>query len=157
MLTITLTRGIPSSGKSTLAAQIAAETGALLVCPEAIRDRLAGEPSGWQARQAALAAAQHSVRTTLAAGRSAIVDDCHIHDFEIQKWNSLAAESYAEVRIVEPRTPLAECLDRNCFSPRRLPEDVLRRMDFGMSCPLPPDTASLVVSAPLTEREEVAA
>jgi len=156
MLTMTLMRGIPSSGKSTHAAQVAAETGAVIVCPEDICDRLAAEGRGWQGRHNALGVAYQTARANLGLGTSVVVDACNVHDHEIQRWLAIAVDYGAGVRIVELRTPLEECLTRNLFSARRLPEEVLRRIQFGLGCPLPSGTAVLVETAS-TQREEEAA
>lgn len=98
--------GIPGSGKSHLAAQLAAATGAIIVCPDEIRQ------SHRVRSERAFEIAREEIATNLMAGRDVILDATNT----LRKWrqaNIMAGKEQAErVVAVLMATPLELCLDR---------------------------------------------
>jgi len=128
--------GIPGSGKSHLAARIAAETGAVVICPDSIRvDR--------QVRsERAFEIARQEIGKNLKAGRDVIFDATNT----IRKWRrkNILAGKLSGVRVVccVMDTPLKLCLDRQRRRAAQgektaLPEGVIRRMAEQLADNLP--------------------
>jgi predicted kinase len=98
--------GIPGSGKSTWARELAARTGAVVICPDDIRvnHRIGSER--------AFEIAREEIAVKLQSGRDVIFDATNT----IRKWrekNILAGRTFAtRVVAVVFETPLELCLDR---------------------------------------------
>lgn len=133
-LTLTAMRGYPGSGKSTKAREIAAESGAVVVCRDDLRKML--HDTYWSGKSAledqVTIAERAAVKGYLAEGVSVIVDATHLNPRYLRKWAKLAAQYGAEFVRVDVTTPVEECIGRDyqrmLAGGRYVGEDVIRRM-----------------------------
>lgn len=131
MAVLTAMRGFPGSGKSALARKLAEETGAVVVCRDDLRMMLHGTyHSGKRDFEDEVTVAETAqVTAFLRAGKSVIVDACHLEPRYLRKWAKLAAQLGADFERVDVGTPPLVCLKRNAASTDKpVPEDVIRRM-----------------------------
>lgn len=130
---VSFTRGIPGSGKTTLARRIADLSGAVRVSLDDLRDMMGDYSDFSKERERLVGELQNKlVLTALAAGRDVIVDATHLHIKYPKKLALLIWEAGYDVRyhIIDC---LAEhhslCRERNRNPGRRsVPEDVMDRM-----------------------------
>jgi predicted kinase len=156
MAAITAMRGLPASGKSTRARQIQAEVRAggslcMIVSRDVLRDMLGVGWSGGPRAESVVTAMQHAmVRAALAAGADVVIDDTNLHPVALPGWQKLAAETGAELRIVDVDTDVEVCVARDAQRPevdpddglcygRRVGEAVIRRLAAGRMTPLQVD------------------
>jgi predicted kinase len=127
MATLTITRGLPGSGKTTWAR---AQPHAVRVDRDDLRQMLhGGELSvGWAEQQ--VTAVQHAaVRALLASGANVICDDTNLRARYVRALAEVAAQCGAEVVIKDfTDVPLDVCLDRDAVRERPVGEKVIRRM-----------------------------
>jgi len=116
MATLTITRGLPGSGKTTWARQ---QRGAVRVNRDDLRRMLHG---GWRGtdraeRQVTLAQ-RATVDALLAAGIDVISDDTNLRGDMVRGLTALATKHGAELVVKDfTDVPLAECLRRNATRP----------------------------------------
>jgi len=116
MPTLTLTRGLPGSGKTTEAKRRLAETGGVRLNRDALRESLYGragvlEPA---AERAITTIQQTAAREALKAGTDVIVDDCNLRSRYCREWVALAVGCGAEVDVIDlTAVPLETCIRRD--------------------------------------------
>ena len=112
---ITCMRGLPSSGKSTRAYELAAETGAVVVNRDSLRKML--HDTFWSGKSEledqVTIAEDAQVRAFLEANVSVIVDATHLNPKFLRKWAKLAGQVGAEFEVVDLDTPVDECRRRD--------------------------------------------
>lgn len=120
-LTLTAMRGYPASGKSTLARQIADETGAVVVCRDELRNMLHGTYwSGKRELEDQVTIAERAqVKAFLMAGVSVVVDATHLEPSYLRKWAKLSRQLGADFKRVDVPTPPLECVDNDCSRSNR--------------------------------------
>lgn len=104
MTTLTITRGLPGSGKTTWAkAWLEQGEGRVRVNRDDLRDMLHGRRTGLTFDQEAdvTRAAQETVRLSLRAGRDVVVDDTNLRPRYVRQWRTIATECGAEFDIHE--------------------------------------------------------
>lgn len=131
---LTAMRGYAASGKSTIAAEIAKDTGAVIVNRDYLRMMLHGT---WYSGKAALedqvtVAERAQVRAFLKAGMSVIVDATHLNTPYLRKWAKLAVEVDALFEVVDVPTSMDHCIIRDRLrgidGKRAVGEKVIRDM-----------------------------
>lgn len=142
MSTLTITRGLPGSGKTTYAREWVAEapTQRVRVNRDDLRWDLHGRHAGLDyAQESALTAVQHAaVRALLDAGRDVVVDDTNLRLRHARAWADLAVAVGADLTVVDLDTPLEECIARDSARERVVGADVIRTMAARYRFPLPP-------------------
>lgn len=142
MSALTITRGLPGSGKTTLArAWVAADPATRVrVNRDDLRVALYGMHHGLDyAQEQTVTTAQHAqVRALLAAGRDVIVDDTNLRLRHARAFADLALKAGAEFTVLDVDTPTDECVLRDAARDRVVGEDVIRRMAARFRWPLPP-------------------
>ena len=132
---IIVTRGLPGSGKSTWAQRIVLEEDWPHVIVERDELRMALFRSYWTGNQedeAKVTRLQESlVRSFLREGTSVIISDTHLPDRSVKKWLELGHELSVPVEVKDFRdVPLEKVLannaERNKWSSKRVPEEVIR-------------------------------
>ncbi|AXQ64447.1 polynucleotide kinase [Gordonia phage Neville] len=141
-------RGLPASGKTTRAREIAKETGAVVVGRDFERYQLFGE--WWTGKpeheDAVTVALNAKVRALLKANQSVVVDNTHIQVRYLKDWAKVASECGATFRVEDVKTPFHECQRRNAVreirGERAVDPHVITRMakqiDWGMPKPVAP-------------------
>lgn len=98
MPTLTLIRGLPGSGKSTMARKIAIETGALHVEADMWVDY--SQPYTPEAAKRAHAICQSQARHALVFGCSVVVSNTFTRQWEAQPYLDMARQYGAQVEII---------------------------------------------------------
>lgn len=105
MSTLTITRGLPGSGKTTYAKRWVSEdaTRRSRVNRDDLREVLHGGAHNYDRplEQAVTWAHQGAVRTLLMSGRDVICDDMNLQNRQVKEWMKLAAEVGAEFEVVD--------------------------------------------------------
>lgn len=133
-LTLTAMRGYPASGKSTKAREIAAKTGAVVVCRDDLRMMLHGIYfSGKSDLEDEVTVAERAqVHAFLKAGKSVIVDATHLHTPFLRKWAKMSAQYGAAFEVVDVLASPEECINRDNYrlasGGRHVGEDVIRKL-----------------------------
>jgi predicted kinase len=111
---LTCLRGYSGSGKSTKAAEIAKETGAVIVNRDQIRKMLLG--SWWTGKKddedRVTIAEEAQVTALLKAGVSAVVDATHLDPRYLRKWARLATRLGVDFDVVDVHADPGECKRR---------------------------------------------
>jgi predicted kinase len=129
MTTLTITRGLPGSGKTTWAR---AQRGHVRVNRDDLRRMLHGGPllTGWAENQVTLA--QHAqVAALLRAGVNVICDDTNLRRETVRDLTRLGRECDAEVVVRDfTDVPLEVCVARDAARPpdERVGEEIIRSM-----------------------------
>ena len=124
MAKMIIMRGLPASGKSTLAQEIVAKEGnTVRINKDLLRmmlhfDKFTGKNEG-QTRDAARALAR-TFLTQPNGGANVIIDDTNLNPGTMQSWKDLAKEVGAKIQHVEVDTPMEVCLERDRARERRV-------------------------------------
>ena len=153
MPTLTITRGLPASGKTTWARKYAADTGAVRVNRDDLRammfDRLHGLT--WEEEKAVTDASRAQTAAHLNAGRDVVADDMNLRPRYVREWARLARLHTADLVVhAMPDTDVDECVRRDAARGGKVGEPAIRRLAGkylrgGAYLPVPddqPDTAA---------------
>ncbi len=132
--TLVITRGYPSSGKSTAALAWVNEDPKkrVRVNRDEMRQAMFGVYHGLDYKQETMVttAQQAAVRALLGTGKHVVVDDTNLTLKYARAWADLAVELGCEFRVVDVETDADECVRRNAARAadggRSVPEDVIR-------------------------------
>jgi predicted kinase len=118
MTTLTITRGLPGSGKTTYAKKWVSENTAhrSRLNRDDFREMLHGGAHGYpsELETAVTFAHRGAVLTLLKAGRDVICDDMNLSNRQVKEWMKLAAEAGAGFEVVDlTNVSLAECCRRD--------------------------------------------
>lgn len=112
MATITCMRGYPGSGKSTVATDLAAASGAVIVSRDTLRYQMFEKFHGVDER-AVTDAETDCVVVALVAGRDVIVDAMHLDPKYLRKWVDFAEEHGASFAVHDVPTDVDTCVARD--------------------------------------------
>lgn len=144
--TLTATRGLPASGKTSWAKEMiaAVEPGALArLNRDDLRTSMHGQPTYTYATEKQITAVQHGgVEALLRAGTSVIVDDTNLRAKNLRNLADIAWKVGAGFEVQDfTHVPLTTCLERNTARENPVPDDVILRMHqkylAGRTLPLP--------------------
>ena len=123
-------RGIPGSGKSTIAATIAEEYPAQIICRDDLRRALGSDKNGngWSPSLEAevKAVAKNMLIGHLLQGRDVVVDETHTKVEKLRELASLAEKFGYNFHVVDVAAPPVVCKIRRV--PYGFPEDVIDRL-----------------------------
>lgn len=132
MSSLTLTIGLPASGKTTWAKKIRQEhPNTILVSRDALRAEFFGEFTNYSQEQESLitSVVEKAVDKALKSGGDVIVHDMNLKKAYRKRWASYAVKHGAGFKYIDlTYVPLEDCLARN-----------LRRFDFGAGRFVPED------------------
>lgn len=119
MSKLIIMQGLPASGKSTLAEQLAKEQGAVRINKDLLRtmlhfDRFTGKNEE-KTRQAARLLAGHFLKEG-----NVIIDDTNLNPKTVQSWVDLAKEHKSKIEYQRLDTPVAECVRRDWEREKRV-------------------------------------
>jgi predicted kinase len=131
MPTLTITRGLPASGKTTYARAWVAQdpSSRVRVNRDDLRLSMFGAPFLDYALEAVVSTAQRAqVEALLRAGRDVIVDDTNLRAKYARAWADLAAACGARFQWADFPIPLDVCLARDAARDRPVGEMVIKGM-----------------------------
>lgn len=127
--------GLPASGKSTKAQELAKEYDATVFSSDAIRAEWYGDEAIQGDNNKLFIELHRRIKDCLRGGKSAIFDATNIN---YKKRISFLAElkniSCTKICVLMA-TPYEECVKRNVERERKVPEDVIKRMYFNFNIP----------------------
>lgn len=131
MTKLTVMQGIPASGKSTRARQLAKE-GARIVSRDYLRKEMTGSAApvwGDRALEDSVTVAEEAmVLALLRAGEWVVVDATHTVPRTLRRWNTVAARTGAELEVITCDVTLEEALKRNKGRANEVQEGVIAKM-----------------------------
>jgi predicted kinase len=158
MTTLTATRGLPASGKTTFARHMleSAEPGTLVrLNRDDLRASLHGKGHYTHVTEKQITTVQHgAAESMLRAGVSVVVDDTNLRSRHLRTLAELAWRAGAEFAVEDfTDVPLMTCLARNAKRQDSVPDDVITGMHqrylAGRTLPLPlPERPSDVTGKP---------
>ena len=146
---LTITRGLPASGKTTHARQHAANTGAARVNRDDLRTMMYDRQHGltWEQEKAVTDASRAQAAAHLTAGRDVIADDMNLRPRYVREWRHLAALHRAEFEVHDmPTVDVDECVRRDAARGSKVGEPAIRALarkflPRGTYLPIPDDDA----------------
>lgn len=121
--------GIPGSGKSTALEVVARNLEIERICPDDIRENLAGNAADQSVNAEAWAEAKRRAKHALELGQSAIIDATHAEAWRrpqtVQQYRDFGAKAVVAAVF---DTPLDIARERNASRSRVVPNHVLARM-----------------------------
>lgn len=128
MLYIHMMRGLPASGKSTIALDMVKDERVKRVSKDLLRAMLHGGSYSPDTEMFVLDARNALVELCLRKGFSVVVDDTNLNPVHQEQLKILADSLGAQLNVIDVITPLDECIrrDKERFNP--VGEDVIRRM-----------------------------
>ena len=120
--------GLPASGKSTKAQNLAEECNAILFSSDALREELFGDVNHQDNNQELFVELHRRIKNCLKDGRSAIYDACNISYKRRMAFISELKNIPCEKICIVMATPYEECLKRNKERERNVPEYVIEKM-----------------------------
>ena len=126
--------GLPASGKSTIAEQLAESEDAIIVSSDQIRKELLGDINDQSQNAKVFQEVEKRIKERLQVG-NVIYDATNINYKKrrafLERLNKIEVEKIA----VLVATPYEECLERNAKRERKVPEEVIKRMYYSFYIP----------------------
>lgn len=125
---IVILRGLPASGKSTLARKMVAEEGYRRVNKDDLRQMLDGGIYSAENEKLVIALRDYAIFAGVTWGHDIVVDDCHNNPKHIAVIAGIAEKSGADCRVIDVETPVDECIRRDALRPNPVGEARIRQM-----------------------------
>lgn len=145
MSRLTLLCGFPASGKSTFLERCG-DTTATILCPDDFRKELTGQEFYAPAEEFVWATVKLTARVLLQQGRSVIIDATHLSKSSRSQWIKIAQSLNVPISCWHMNTPFEECLKRNAQRDRKVPLEVMNRMQASFEMPTTEEGFSDVIS-----------
>lgn len=127
--------GLPASGKSTIAKEIAERENAVIISTDDLRQELLNDVNSQENNNLIFVEAERRLKANIEAGRNVIFDATNINYKKRRDWLN-RFNKYAVKKIgILVATPYEECLERNAWRERKVPEEVIKRMYFNFYIP----------------------
>ena len=129
--TLTMTMGLPASGKTTWARRVVAESRGRCkrVCKDDLRDMLDAGVWSVDNEEYILRVRDGLVRSFLVDGLDVIVDDTNLHPKHERRLREIAKAQSASFRVMDFRhVPVEECIRRDSQRDRTVGPEVIRSM-----------------------------
>ncbi|MCA1799720.1 MAG: AAA family ATPase [Actinobacteria bacterium] len=131
-MNVYVTVGLPASGKSTWACQVAEQTGAMRWNNDEFSYMASGIPGPGSFGRVSVNFLQEMmssfIREATAAGRDVIVDNTNLHPMSIPRIESSIAVDKYELRVVTFEVPVAECVRRDAARTPGVGKEVILSM-----------------------------
>lgn len=133
MSKLTMMKGIPASGKSTMAREIVEGGGNYIrLNRDLLREMLHfGKYTGKNERTV-VEIEREVAAMMLRSGHNVVVDDCNLNPKNEDMWREVAKGNGAKFETKVLHTPLADCLERNKHRDKQVPEHVIVDMALQM-------------------------
>ena len=127
--------GLPASGKSTIAKEIAERESAVIISTDDLRQELLNDVNSQENNNLIFEEAERRLKANIEAGRNVIFDATNINYKKRRDWlNRFNKYNVRKIGVLVA-TPYEECLIRNKQRERKVPEDVIKRMYFNFYIP----------------------
>lgn len=127
--------GLPASGKSTIAKEIAKRENAIIISTDDLRQELLNDVNSQENNNMIFEEAEKRLKANIENGKNVIFDATNINYKKRRDWLN-RFNKYAVKKIgVLVATPYEECLERNKRRERKVPEEVIKRMYFNFYIP----------------------
>ena len=136
MVSFYLMAGIPGSGKSTAAAEIAGAQGATLISTDRLREELTGDAADRSQDRRVFPRAHARIGEALAQGLDVVYDATNLTRQERKRVLKLVPPGTRKVCCFV-RVPLAEAIARNAARARVVPPEVIIEMAAKLQEPTP--------------------
>lgn len=127
--------GLPCSGKSTKAVELAKKYNANIHSSDAIREELTGDINNQENNALVFRTLHQRVKDDLKGGKSCIYDACCVHYKERMAFLQELKNIPCEKICVLMATPYETCLERSAKRDRKVPEHVIKRMYTSFDVP----------------------
>lgn len=128
MTKILMLRGLPASGKSTYAKELARTKGYIRVNKDDLRAMLNDGKYTGKNEKRVLRIEQMIVEEALTSGRNVVIDNTNFNPIHEQKYLTIAKKNNAELEVKFFDTPLEECIERDKKRANSVGESVIRKM-----------------------------
>ncbi len=126
--------GLPGSGKTTLAKKIESR-GYVRLCADDLRECLWGDASDQSHGGWIFFILERGLATLLSEGKNVVWDNTSLNQKARKKVTEIAHDHGCNVTMVYMDTSLEQCIHRQQFRERKVPEDVIRSMNDRMTVP----------------------
>ncbi len=127
--------GLPGSGKSTIAKEIAEKENAIIISTDQLRQELLNDINSQESNKLIFQEAEKCLEDNLRANKNTIFDATNInYKRRMELLNKLNKFRIKKIAVLVA-TPYEECLERNKRRDRQVPEEVIRRMYFNFYIP----------------------
>lgn len=120
--------GLPASGKSYKAQELAKEYNATIYSSDALREEMFGDVNDQGHNQKLFTELHKRIKDCLREGKSAIYDACNISYKRRMSFLAELKNIPCEKIAFLMATPYEVCLERNAQRERKVPEEVIKRM-----------------------------
>lgn len=121
-------RGVPASGKSTVAREMVEKRNFKRVNKDDLRAMIDNGVYSIENEGFVRLAVGLIVHAALSHGYSVVVDDCHNNPKRTDELRSLASKLGVEFEIMDFDVPVEECIRRDALRPRPVHADRIRQM-----------------------------
>lgn len=129
MAKMIIMRGLPASGKSTLAKQLMEDSGNLVrINKDLLRTMLHFDKFSGKNESLTRLAAFVVTECFLTAGKSVIIDDTNLNPKTLQNWVDLAKHHEAKIEYQDIETPVEECIARDASREKHVGKTVIQKM-----------------------------
>lgn len=124
-----LLRGLPASGKTTFAKELARNDGNWVrVNKDDLRNMLHGGRWSGKHERRIVQLERQLVEKALKDGKNVVIDDTNFNSIHEKQYREIAKQYNADFEIKEFDTPLEECIKRDNARPNGVGETVIRKM-----------------------------
>jgi predicted kinase len=143
--TMYLMVGLPRSGKSTWIKERIENLNAIVLENDWIRENILHAPHSKSIDPTIWMLTDGAARIILSQGKNVIIDGVNLTKFTRKFFIDMARECNARVVIVEIKTPIEKCIDRNRNVAWKLPEKALKVMGEKYELPMPDECDKLII------------
>lgn len=132
---LTILKGLPASGKSTLAEEIIRSSGnTVRINKDLLRKMLHFDKFTWQNEQITREMSRSLAQILLGTDRNVIIDDTNLNPGTLQSWKDLGKGVNAKIEVINVDTPWQECVLRDAKRENSVGASVIKNMalQYGM-------------------------
>ena len=127
--------GLPASGKSTIAREIAEKENAVVISTDKLRKELLNDENSQADNNLIFKEAEKRLKENINNGNNVIFDATNINYKKRRDWLNRFNKYNVEKIAILVATPYEECLERNAKRKRKVPEEVITRMYYNFYIP----------------------
>ena len=127
--------GLPASGKSTIAQELAKEFNATIFSSDDLREEMFGDINDQEHNQELFVELHKRIKDCLKSGNNAIYDACNINYKRRMSFLAELKNIPCEKSCFLIATPYEECEQRNASRDRKVPEHVIKKMYHSFDVP----------------------